>query len=554
MMPRRPYFYTNALRRAAAGARVPSDTPSPTVNISNSDPEFDTSVHQLFGRLKTSAHRQYAIVVQHEFNDYAPGITKPMANPINQCGPLLSEQVPIATGNDYESFMAAFNKRCNFRANDDIEDDVFNEACALIDALPDVFDTEWDENDLDRARWMHKFTKAKQTRMENAFHTIPWCEPAYIGTKDLSVKQEILLKRNDPSFAPRVIYAGNDAFNTITGPASMIAMERIDHLLGNHALGDVNFVTAYKKTDVQLAQHLTCDPSLKHTAEGDYSANDREQRHRVHLLYDRALAKVRMPEWFRDLLKSMERFKVQSRSFGLKAIIHNQLPTGTTSTTPRNSWYNAVMFAVSCRRQGLHGNAVILGDDLLARLNAAINCDVWVATVLLFKMVLKAKSPPLNCHATFLSKRIMANLETPCMVPLIGKAIARFNARGVHCEAISRSQYMAGKSLSYAYEFRHVPFLCDFFLRRFAMEDRTRLSLDDLTWHARTSGVSLDNIADSITDEPHIITDDDFRDWLMEAYEVGLDDLRELCELVLLSSEMTLVNHPAVEGLSRDWT
>jgi hypothetical protein len=476
-----------------------------------------------------------------------------MSDPVNQCGPLLREQVPVATGNDYESFMAAFNKRSNFLATDDVAEDVFEEALQLIRELPDLFDEEWDENDIDRQRWAAKFDHHKQQRMDAAYHEIPNASTSYIGTKDLSVKQEILLKRNDPSWAPRIIYAGNDVFNTVTGPAAMASMERIDVLFNTCRLGEVEFMTAYKKDDVTLATHLASRNDLSHVVEGDYSANDREQRHRVHLIYDACLAKIRMPEWYRNLLKATDDFTVQSRAYGLRATIHNQLDTGNTITTPRNSWYNAVMFAVSCRRQHLSGVAVILGDDLLGLLDGPMDLALWVATVALFRMILKAAAPQLNCHATFLSKRLILSTEPACMVPLIGKAIARFNARGIVCDAVSSSQYMAGKALSYAYEFRHVPFMRDFFLQRFEKEDRSNVRLDDLTWSARTSGVALDNIAESILSEPVTISDSSFGDWLMEAYDVGLDDLRSLCSSVLLCDDLTLVTHPAVHGLSRDW-
>jgi len=553
MMPRRPCYYTHMIRKTAAGVFAPPMTENRPVAVSNSLSEYDRSVNELFGHLKVSPHRQYDIEVKHEFNTYAPGVTKPMHDPINQCGPLLREQVPVATGNDYESFMAAFNKRCNFLASDDISDDVFEEALLLVSELPELFDEEWDENDIDRERWARKFDHNKQQRMADAWHTIPDATTSHIGTKDLSVKQEILLKRNDPSWAPRIIYAGNDVFNTITGPASMVAMERMETLFANCTLGEVQYTTAYKRNDVELATFLVSNPDFTHVAEGDYSANDREQRRRVHLLFDAFLDKVRMPEWFRDLLKALDVFSVQSRAHGLRATISHQLPTGTTITTVRNSWYNALMFSVACRRQKNRGLAVILGDDLLACLHKPIDVPAWIACVALFRMVLKASAPPLNCHATFLSKRIITTSSTPCMVPLIGKAIARFNARGIYCDSVSSSQYMAGKSLSYAYEFRHVPFMRDFFLARFELEDRSNVRLDDLTWSARTSGVSLDNIAATIIHEPVTISDDSFRDWLMEAYDVGLEDLRELCTMVIMCDELTLVSHPAVHGLSRDW-
>jgi hypothetical protein len=553
MMPRRPNYYVHAIRRTAARALNPPKDEHRPVAVSNEESEFDRSVNSIFGHLRVSPHRQYDIEVKHEFNTYAPGVVKPMSDPVNQCGPLLCEQVPVATGNDYESFMAAFNKRCNFLATDDVDDDVFNEACDLVRAMPDIFDVEWDENDMDRDRWAAKFDHHKQRRMADAYHNIPHASVSYLGTKDLSVKQEILLKRNDPSWAPRIIYAGNDEFNTVTGPASMVAMERIDSLFANGPLGEVEFMTAYKRDDVTLATFLSDDPELSYPAEGDYSANDREQRARVALLFDVVLSKVRMPSWYRDLLLAMDTFRAQSRAYGLRATISHQLPTGTTITTARNSAYNACMFSVSCRRQGNRGKAVILGDDLLAMMLHLMDKDEWIATVAKFKMKLKAAVPQFDCEATFLSKRIIASSDPPCMVPLLGKAIARFNARGIHCDAVSSSQYMAGKALSYAYEFRHVPFMRDFFLKRFELEDRSNVRLDDLTWSARTAGVTLDTICASIVDEPVTVSDDTFREWLMEAYDVGLTDLHSLCSDVLLSSEISLISHPAVHGLSRDW-
>jgi hypothetical protein len=553
MMPRRPNHYQNMVRRLAVGARDDGDT-TPAAAESNTDPTYDRSIHEIFGRLRVSTKRQYVIEVKHEFNSFAPGVTKPMHNPVNQCGPLIEEQVPVATGNDFESFMAAFNKRCNFLATDDIDDQVFLESLSMIAAMPNLFDDQpWDDNELDRARWASKFDHHKQARMAAAYDTIPSCTPKYLGEKDLSVKQEILLKRNDPTFAPRIIYAGNDAFNTVTGPASMVAMERLCTLFDHAPLGPVHYKFAYKTDDVQLATYLTSDNTLKYTAEGDYSANDREQRPRVHLIYDAYLQKVNMPNWFRHLLKCLETFKVKSRQFGIRAEISHQLPTGTTSTTPRNSVYNATMFSVSCARQKTGGKGVVLGDDLLAVLFAAINCSKWAATVALFRMVLKASTPKLNCDATFLSKRLILSGSTPCMLPKLGKAIARFNARGIMCDAVTSSQYMAGKALSYAYEFRHVPFMRDFFLERYSLEDSSALRLDDLTWTARTCGVTLRNIASSIADEPCTISDDLFRDWLMEAYDVGLDDLDCFCTSILLSSAGSYVSCVVVDGLSRDW-
>jgi len=537
------------IRSAGSG---PSEQPDVVVSH-EFDPDEDAPLLELEGHLKVTTWRHFHLDVPYVESDEAPRRFMQMNNPHNQCGPLLAEEVPVVTGNDYHSFMAAFNKRCNTVHEDDLEDDQYSSAYDILSSLPTKHFDAWDENELDRARWMGKFDQRKRARMEQAYHEVPETSYRHIGTKDLSVKQEVLLKRNDPSWAPRVIYAGNDVFNAVTGPAMMVAMERLCQVLAIGPICGIQFLTAYKQKDTALAQFISGDDRLTELVEGDYSANDKHQRKRVHLLFDRFLTMIKMPVWLRKIFLETNIFKVQSRSFGFQATLENQLDTGTTATTPRNSLYNILMFADSMRRQGARGRALVLGDDLLAALNKRVDLRAWVTNVSLFKMVLKAKRPATWGKATFLSRRLVCDREEPCMVPLLGKALARFNARALYVENKTHSQYMAGKSLSYAYEFRHVPFMRDFFLQRYVLEDRTRLSLDDLTWHAKTAGVDLENIVDSIKAEEVLLSDDEFRDWTMETYDIGLCDLEELCEEVLLSDEVTLVDHPIVANLSMDW-
>jgi hypothetical protein len=368
--------------------------------------------------------------------------------------------------------MAAFNKRCNFqqeKEGDDIEDTMFYDALKVIAEWPDMFDS-WDDEECDRERWLNKFDVNKRRDMERAYGEIVGASSKYIGTKTLSVKKGVLIKRDDPEWAPRIIYAGNDVFNSVTGPALMVAMERLVAMTKSGVkIGDINVKFAYKTTDVELCEFVI-DDQFPVTVEGDFSRNDREQRSRVALLFDAVLEKLRMPQWLRNLLLDLEHYTVESTKFGFRAELKFQLPTGTTSTTARNSIYNAVMFAVICRRQNRRGKAIILGDDLLASLNQRLDIKLWVEQVALFKMVLKGKEVQMDGQATFLSRRIFAGVSRPCMVPLLGKMLVRFNIRGQQNDAISDSTYMAGKALSYAYESRHVPALRDLFLRRYRME------------------------------------------------------------------------------------
>lgn len=522
------------------------------------------------GRLKVVAQRDFLAKVPFEMSEGKFSF-EDAADPINQLGPVFEGMEPLVTSNDFESFLAAFGKRSNFQQaaeDDDISDDVFAEALNIIDSLPDDLFEEWDETDEDYVRWLSKFDTHKVARMKAASEEMAFCDARYIGTKDLSVKIEVLLKRMDPKWAPRIIYAGNDVFNRVTGPAMMVAMERLQVILGKASVGPVNVKLAYKTNDVSIVEFLD-DDRYPNAYEGDFSANDKEQRSRVATLTDRWLAKLRMPQWLRNLLLELEEYKVQNRRFGVVAKLKFQLPTGTTSTTFRNSTYNMTMFAVACVRQLVptyhemspserrkvrpKAKAVVLGDDILAVVCAFFCIHLWKSVVDAFKMVLKGKDVKLCGQATLLSRRIIIDGDTKCMLPLIGKALARFNARASNNQEVSDSQYMAGKALSYAYEFRHVPFLRDMFLQRYDMEDSAAVTLDDLTWFTRTSGIELSNIVEAIKNEKIIVSDDMFLDWLMPTYDLGLCELEEIAEIVILSNERVCIEHYAVDKLAVDW-
>jgi len=510
---------------------------------SHGNPDHDPVPDELGGNVTYIPVRNFEFKVPHKLELTDKAFDEPIAE-VNQLGPLFAVEVPLATATDYDSFMAAFNKRCNFDADDDIDTDAFNKAMDFIATMDGYFSgDQWDENEDDRNRWLSKFGDSKRNRMTTAYSEFYEFDYKYLGTKDLSVKQEILLKRNDPTWAPRIIYAGNDTYNAVSGPAAMVAMERLMALLHERSVCGIVTKFAYKTTDVDLVEHLTRD-GYRHVAEGDYSRNDREQRKRVHILFDRFLECIGMPQWYRELERQVSRFKVQSIKFGFTAWLRWQLPTGVTVTTVRNSFYNWLMFTMAMARQGIRARCVILGDDLLATTNIPVNLNSWVSFVNLFKMVLKAKSPRLHAMSTFLSRRLCIDTAVGCMFPLVGKALLRFNARGTRNAAVSDSQYMAGKALSYAYEFRHVPCMRDSFLRRFLMEDVEKVTTDELTWFAKTSNLTIHEIMDAIKHEPNTLTEEEFELCILEAYDLDLDSLKEMLHSVIENKEPTMYCHP----------
>lgn len=280
-----------------------------------------------------------------------------------------------------------------------------------------------------------------------------------------------------------------------------------------------------------------------------------------------------MPQWLRRLLIVHNCFRVSAKKYGLKAKIQNQLPTGTTLTTCRNSTYNVVMFAVNACRQYCsahnptirycvpdykpsnkpHAKAVVLGDDILARIRAWFSVAAWVTDVDAFRMILKGKRVRLWGEATFLSRRLCYSADGGFLVPLIGKALARFNVRAIQNESFTDSQYMAGKALSYAFEFRHVPCISSIFQRRFLSEDTSKIDLAELSYFTKLSGLQHQDLIDSIDQETVLVSDETFRDWIVSAYDIGLADALEIIEGIVLCKIATTYTHPEIHCFDIDF-
>jgi len=523
----------------------------------------DVSVFELDGRLTLVQERNIDWVVPHEIADRDETDLETVNNPINQLGAIHSDCVPIVTSNDRVSYLAAVNKRSNAlhdKDKDNVTDEVYELYNAITRSMPNLFE-EWDENEADREEWLSKFDTSKRNRMEAAWLNVDQATLKDLTQKTGSVKIEALNgKRFDKSAAGRIIYAGSDVFNAVTGPAQMVAMKRLIALLSHtkadgtpQTVGDVQVKLCYQCDDKETAAFIV-DDRYKQIVEGDFSRNDREQRERVAHMIDLWFEKLGFPNWYRQLMFDMERYPLTNFKFGVKVLLSYQLATGTTNTTFRNSCYNFGMFAVTCKQQNVTGKALVLGDDILACLNKRLDLKKWISTVADFKMVLKAKSPALNGEATILSRRIFANVEVPFMVPLLGKMLVRFNVRSNQNSAISDSASMAAKALSYAFGCQNVHLLRDIFLRRYEMEDdKASVSLSDLGWQTRSMGYTVDEIKRRTLNAPNLIDDSDFSEWCTDVYDLDFIDVVELFEQTVLDPSRTVLENPNIENMRKDY-
>jgi len=461
-------------------------------------------------------------------------------------GPVFDHNVPLVTGNDLESLLAAFNKRCNYHSNERVAAPINASARKLADLVfPNVEPFDWTEDLL--SDWLGKFAGEKRSRMLNALNNLHDADHRKITNKELMVKCEVLLKRNDRSWAPRIIYVGSDEYNLLTGPLLNYFNKRFAAALDSFSSPEVVAMFAYGKKDITLSNFLSgTDPFTDNFYEGDFSANDKTQVQDVREIFAYWLSRSGAPSWFVSLyLAYSAKFGVTSREYGLSAVISNQLATGATDTTARNTVWNLCQWYSYCCKRNLTGTRItVLGDDIAINTGSRmVELSDWVNHCAQARMVLKASKRRFYCDLTFLSRFFVPANYGSCMIPLICKALARFNARANRNEALSDDQYMAGKCLSYAYEFRHVPFMVSFFMKRFDSLNVPIdcIRLDDLTWFSKSLDLKVAEIMALIEDEAVVLDDREFLDVVMAKYDVGLSDMEDLCGSILLSDEAKII-------------
>jgi len=200
------------------------------------------------------------------------------------------------------------------------------------------------------------------------------------------------------------------------------------------------------------------------------------------------------------------------------------------------------------------GKAAVLGDDLLGRLKYPVNTDAWTKDVSTCKMVLTASTPNFAGGATFLSRAFCIYGDVPCTMPKLFKALARFNARANENQSVTDSAYMAGKALSYAYEFRHFSVFRDMFVSRFnAEDDQAAVIPEEVSWFTRQSGVDLSQLLHNILNEPVVLDVHDTIEFLFDRYGLSCDPVAiiECADMIITGMDPVLVSAPF--GADIDW-
>jgi len=479
-------------------------------------------------------------------------------------GPRLSGFHPVVPDKGYTNFLAAVNKRCNYYDAGVASHRVVRTSIKLINAiaptpLPEI---KWGEALFEP--WIARFGPEKQARMRKSVED--WASQ-HIGDysdKELFVKCEALLVQHKPNWAPRVIYKGTDFYNAISGPIFWELMHRLDgaaeSMPGPHK---VRF--AYGRTPQQYVPFL--DECRGDFLESDFSANDKKQCSDVLRLEIMLMRRLGCPEWFIRLhFEASRSYKVKNKKHGFQAVLDNQLATGVTDTTFRNCFWNWCILSVFLDKEGSAASrSLILGDDIVARIeglkrNAAKRYATCATEA---RMDAKVSRHSRLVDASFLSKCfIPLGEERHTVMPLLGKALGRFNTRANNNDAVTDNAYFASKALSYAYEFRFVPRFRDIFLDRFnhhaplvaAEKHRFRFIDSAWNWNAQQAGLTLKNIkAKLVVNEDWMARDHDLSTFLFYRYGLSLPEIETVVEHIVLNVEGPDYDGYMLDNLAADF-
>jgi len=377
------------------------------------------------------------------------------------------------------------------------------------------------------------------------------------------VKVEALLVTHKPNWAPRVIFKGSDVYNAISGPIFNELMRRLDHCFENME-GPYQYHCAYRKTPDQYVSYIdTTGSKDEYWMEADFSSNDKFQCSDVQLLETALMRVLGCPEWFIRLHLRSNSFSVRNARHGIKAHLQFQLPTGATDTTFRNTFWNAcILHSYVTRNRIYQCQAILLGDDMLARIKGVVpySCKRYTAIAGEAQMVAQVVRHNNLWTATFLSRFFIPHCDSKHLtVPILGKAIARFNMRANKNQAVSDHLYMACKSVGYAYEFRYLPAIRDIFLERFKYEFPLSQAkkLDggfdvEVSWNAKQAGVTLKNITSKIKVR-EVLCLYDFNAFCIERYSLTAEDVLDLFRQVVMSVELIDIEGVVVQKLSKDF-
>jgi len=306
---------------------------------------------------------------------------------------------------------------------------------------------------------------------------------------------------------------------------------------------------AYKKRTTQIAKEMgSVRPQM--VIEADFSENDMRQCKDVIHVERLWLERLGAPKWLLDIMYKANKYTVYNKTHAFKGKVRYQLPSGSTSTTFRNSVWNMTIFYSWARRINAEGVAYFLGDDMVASISKS-RCystkqgrryarRLYDMQAKRARMSAKVKVHSHLVSAEFLSKVFIPSSEQFHLLPKFGRVFARFNVRHTFNQQITDEEYMAGKCLSIAWEYRHLTDIVEILYERFISTgvEAKRVSRESLSWDVRQH-LASDTVKELLTEigTSDGISYDDMCAFTYERYGEPYSDLLEIVRDVVLGDE-----------------
>lgn len=472
-------------------------------------------------------------------------------------GPVIQDKVPYITTTSRADFLSAFNKRANYHDAGRIDRRVRGICTRMIRKLvptpmaPITWDTDLYE------RWAMLFDSEKRNRMRKAYDSAGLESLSDYSNKQIFTKIEALVKPFD-EVAPRIIFKGTDYYNMISGPIMKELMDRFVSL--ENTLPDLKFRVSYRQHTPEIVEFLEARPHSS-WIEADFSANDKTQVKDVVELEIMFMRRLGAPKWFLDVHRAANRFSIHNTKYGLSAVIENQLPSGSTDGTFRNTFWNlCILNAWMVLHRVDSADAVLLGDDMLAGLTKRKRraARTYRGVARACRMEAKVTTHPCLHKAHFLSKHfvpVMRGSQAHVMLPYIGKVLAKFNTRPNANQSVNDDEYMAGKALSHCYEFRFCHVLRDKFKDRANYHLRRtggKFSVEGVTWHVRVHSAYRDEIVQMLggsMEWPDLVSVDDLSLFWLGLADMTYGDVEDTIDRIILTTEYDVVDSTAAKSL-----
>jgi hypothetical protein len=464
--------------------------------------------------------------------------------------PVFEGDHPYVVENNFQGFIAAVNKRCNHLDEVAAKPYIIEAGHKLLEEkFPDMMPRlEWTYELFEE--WNASNPPAKATAMREAIDGFMRYTDKEFGRKEIFAKVEALLKRHKgEAWAGRIVQASSDLHNALSGPILTACLKRMNATLTDIQKGDMSIYLQYSKDSTFCSERMN-HGEHQFIAECDFSENDMRQCKDVQPLESLFLDRLGAPSWLLECMSAANVFTISSRTHNFKGTLKYQLPSGSTSTTFRNSVWNMTIFWAWKLKHAVKGVAFFLGDDMIVKATSAkarnsrrgrkdaarsyshIAKDArMVAKVLVHTHLMQAE---------FLSKNFVPSAQYgSLMIPKLGKALGRFGVRANNNFAMSDAEYMCGKALSYAWEFRFVPEV-----RELALQHAVRtglkvkdLTLDNFSYNFRREVERVGDIRTVLSGIKRIsLSWYDMENFAMVRYGMPWDDIVEIAECVFLGN------------------